>query len=82
MAAAPTIAPILFNPANLTLFFEGADAMALSNCKHLCLAIEGILIPNNFNNFDNWMPSSLTLQSLQRLRQFGWLIAMSDSCWR
>jgi hypothetical protein len=53
MAAAPAIAPVLFNPAALMLFFEGADAMALSNCTHLHLAIEGILVPNNFNNFDN-----------------------------
>jgi hypothetical protein len=53
MATAPAIAPILFNPAALTLFFEGADAMALSNCICLCLAIEGILIPNDFINFDN-----------------------------
>jgi hypothetical protein len=27
--------------------------MALSNCTHLHLAIEGILVPNNSNNFDN-----------------------------
>jgi hypothetical protein len=53
MAAAPAIAPILFNPANLMLFFEGADAMAISNHTRLCLAIKGILVPNNFNDFDN-----------------------------
>jgi hypothetical protein len=53
MAAAPAIAPVLFNPATLMLFFEGADAMALSNCTHLRLVIEGIFVPNNFNNFDN-----------------------------
>jgi hypothetical protein len=53
MAAAPAIAPVLFNPANLTLFFESADAMALSNCTRLQLAIEGILVPNNLNDFDN-----------------------------
>jgi hypothetical protein len=53
MAAAPAIAPVLFNPANLTLFFKGADAMALSNHTCLRLVIEGILIPNDFNNFDN-----------------------------
>ncbi len=53
MAAAPVIAPILFNPAALMLFFKGADAMAISNCTCLRLAIEGILVPNNFNNFDN-----------------------------
>jgi hypothetical protein len=53
MDAAPAIAPILFNPATLILFFEGADAMALSNCTRLRLAIEGILIPNDFNDFDN-----------------------------
>jgi hypothetical protein len=53
MAAAPAIAPVLFNPANLMLFFEGADTMALSNRTHLRLAIEGILIRNDFNNFDD-----------------------------
>jgi hypothetical protein len=53
MAAAPSIAPVLFNPAALMLFFEGADAMALSNCTCLHLAIEGILVPNDYNNFDN-----------------------------
>jgi hypothetical protein len=53
MATTPAIAPVLFNPANLTLFFEGADAMALSNCTHLRLAIERIFVPNNFNNFDD-----------------------------
>ncbi len=76
MAAAPAIAPILFNPANLMLFFEGADAMALSNRTRLHLAIEGILVPNNFKTLTttDWMTSSLTLQSLQRLQQFvGWL---------
>jgi hypothetical protein len=52
MDAAPAIAPVLFNPATLTLFFEGADAMALSNCTRLRLAIEGILVLNNFNDFD------------------------------
>jgi hypothetical protein len=72
MAAAPAIAPILFNPANLMLFFEGADAMALSNRTRLHLAIEGILVPNNFKTLTttDWMTSSLTLQSLQRLQQF------------
>jgi hypothetical protein len=53
MAAAPAIAPILFNPATLILFFKGADAMALSNCTRLHLGIEGILVPDNFNGFDN-----------------------------
>jgi hypothetical protein len=53
MDAAPAIAPVLFNPAALMLFFEGADAMALSNCTHLRLVIEGILVPNNFNDFDD-----------------------------
>jgi hypothetical protein len=52
MAAAPAIAPVLFNPATLMLFFEGADAMALSNCTCLHLVVEGILIPNDFNDFD------------------------------
>jgi hypothetical protein len=52
MAAAPAIAPVLFNPANLTLFFEGADAIALSNCTHVRLAIERILVPRDFNDFE------------------------------
>jgi hypothetical protein len=53
MAAAPAIAPVLFNPANLMLFIKGADAMALSNRTRLRLGIEGILVPNNFNDFDD-----------------------------
>jgi hypothetical protein len=53
MDTAPAIAPILFNPAALMLFFEGADAMALSNCTGLHLAIEGILVPNDLINFDD-----------------------------
>jgi hypothetical protein len=53
MAAAPVIAPILFNPATLMLFFEGADAMALSDRTCLRLVIEGILVPNEFNDFDD-----------------------------
>jgi hypothetical protein len=53
MAAAPAIASLLFNPATLTLFFKGADAMALSNHTHLRLAIEGSLVPNDFNDFDD-----------------------------
>jgi hypothetical protein len=53
MATAPAIAPVHFNPDALMLFFEGTDAMALSNCTHLHLGIEGILVPNDFNDFDN-----------------------------
>jgi hypothetical protein len=53
MAAAPAIAPVFFNPVTLMLFFQGTDAMALSNCTCLHLAIEGILVPNNFNDFDD-----------------------------
>jgi hypothetical protein len=53
MTAAPAIAPVLFNPAALTLFFEGVDAMALSNCTHLHLAIEGVPVSNDFNDFDD-----------------------------
>ncbi len=53
MATVPAIAPVLFNPTALTLFFEGANTMALSNCTRLHLAIEGILVPNNFNDFDD-----------------------------
>jgi hypothetical protein len=53
MATALAIAPVLFNPAALMLLFEGTDATALSNCTCLHLAIEGILVPNDFNNFDD-----------------------------
>jgi hypothetical protein len=70
MAAAPAIVAVHFNPANLTLFFEGADAMTLSNRTRLCLAIEGILLLNDFNNFDdNGLDAIFTnLRSLRRLR--------------
>ena len=83
MAAAPAIAPVLFNPATLMLFFKGADAMALSNRTRLHLAIEGILVPNNFKTLTttDWMTSSLTLQSFRRLRQLARLIARPDACW-
>jgi hypothetical protein len=46
-AAAP-----LFDAAQLTLFFEGADFMALSNHMRLQLAHEGITVPDDFNDFD------------------------------
>ncbi len=46
-AAAP-----LFNPAQLALFFEGADFMALSNCTRLQLEHEGITVPDDFIDFD------------------------------
>jgi hypothetical protein len=50
MAAA---APALFNAAALTAFFEKGDAMVLSNRTCLQLASEGILIPDNFKDFDD-----------------------------
>ncbi len=46
-AAAP-----LFGAAQLTSFFEGQDYMALSNCKRLQLALEGITVPDDFIDFD------------------------------
>jgi hypothetical protein len=46
-------APALFNAAALIAFFENANAMALSNCTCLQLASEGILIPENFKDFDD-----------------------------
>jgi hypothetical protein len=46
-AAAP-----LFDAAQLTLFFEGADFMALSNHMRLQLVHEGITVPDDFNDFD------------------------------
>jgi hypothetical protein len=50
MAAA---APTLFDAAALTAFFENANAMALSNHTCLQLVSEGILIPDNFKDFDD-----------------------------
>ncbi len=47
MAAAP-----LFDAAALTLFFEDAGSMGLSNCTRLQLAHEGIVVPNNFKEFN------------------------------
>jgi hypothetical protein len=49
VAAAP-----LFDaaPAQLTSFFEGPDFMVLSNCKRLQLAHEGIMVPDDFIDFD------------------------------
>jgi hypothetical protein len=46
-AAAP-----LFDAAQLTSFFEGPDFMALSNRTRLQLAHEGIMVPDNFIDFD------------------------------
>ncbi len=46
-AAAP-----LFDAAKLTLFFEGADFMALTNRTRLQLAHEGIMVPKDFIDFD------------------------------
>jgi hypothetical protein len=51
MAAAAPAA--LFNADALTAFFESDDAMALSNRTCLQLANEGILIPDNFKDFDD-----------------------------
>jgi hypothetical protein len=53
MAAAAAPIPALFNPAELTIFFEGPDAMALSNCTCLRLQTEGIVVPVDFQDFDS-----------------------------
>jgi hypothetical protein len=39
-------------PAQLTSFFKGPDFMVLSNCKRLQLAHEGIMVPDDFIDFD------------------------------
>ncbi len=46
-AAAP-----LFDAAQITIFFKGADFMALSRCTRLQLAHEGITVPDDFIDFD------------------------------
>jgi hypothetical protein len=47
MAAAP-----FFDAAALTLFFEDAGSMGLSNCTRLQLAHEGIAVPKDFKEFN------------------------------
>jgi hypothetical protein len=42
----------LFNAAALTLFFEDAGSMGLSNHTWVQLAIEGITEPEDFKEFD------------------------------
>jgi hypothetical protein len=46
-----TAAPLI-DAAQLMLFFEGADFMALSLCMPLQLVHEGITVPDNFIDFD------------------------------
>jgi hypothetical protein len=48
MAAAP-----LFNAAVLTLFLEDAGSMGLSNRTRLQLTHIGIVVPNNFKEFND-----------------------------
>ena len=44
--------PILFNAAALTMFWEHADAMSLSNCTCVQLGIEGIDLPGDLDEYD------------------------------
>ena len=54
MAAAPALAPIvLLSPAELTNFFEGRDAIALSKRIHMQLQVEGIVVSIDFQDFDS-----------------------------
>jgi hypothetical protein len=46
------MAATLFNAAALTLFFEDANNMGLSNRTCLQLAHEGIVVPDDFKEFD------------------------------
>ena len=47
-----TAAPILFDAAALTIFWEHADAMSLSNLTCVQLAIEGINVPWDLDEYD------------------------------
>jgi hypothetical protein len=46
------MAATLFNAAVLTFFFEDANCMGLSNRTRLQLTHEGIVVPDNFKEFD------------------------------
>jgi hypothetical protein len=46
------MAATLFEAAALTLFFEDANSMGLSNGTRLQLAHKGIAVPENFKEFD------------------------------
>jgi hypothetical protein len=46
------MAATLFGATALTLFFEDAKSMGLSNCTRLQLAHKGIVVPDNFKEFD------------------------------
>jgi hypothetical protein len=43
----------LFNAVALTLFFEDAKNMELSNRTCMQIAVEGITVPKDFKEFDN-----------------------------
>ena len=45
-------APILFDAAALTILWEHADAMSLSNRTHVQLAIKGIDVPGDLDEYD------------------------------
>ena len=45
-------APVLFDAAALTTFWEHADAMNLSNRTRVQLAIEGIDVPGDLDEYD------------------------------
>jgi hypothetical protein len=46
------MAATLFDATALTLFFEDANSMGLSNRTRLQLAHKGIAVPDNFKEFD------------------------------
>ncbi len=46
------MAATLFDATALTLFFENANSMGLSNRTRLQLAHEGVAVPDNFKEFD------------------------------
>jgi hypothetical protein len=46
------MAATLFNSAALTLFFEDTNNMGLSNCTRLQLTHEGIVVPDDFKEFN------------------------------
>jgi hypothetical protein len=60
LAAAP-----LFDAAALTLFFEDAGSMGLSNRTRLQHAHKGIVVPNDFKEFgkEGYLQSSQTCTS-------------------
>jgi hypothetical protein len=62
------MAATLFNAAALTLFFEDANSMALSNRTRLQLAHEGIAVPKDFKEFDEEGLSAIFLNLYKPLK--------------